>query len=218
MQNSAAPSRRFACLPERCALLLLGIAAAALGIALTTCAGLGTTPISTVPYTASAITGLSFGTTTFLLNLCFVLGQMALLRRSFPLWNLLQIPAVFVFGAAIDLAMALVSPHSAVSWLPGLAMSLAGNVVLAVGIVLQIRSRTIVQPGEGIVLALSVTLRRPFGSVKVANDVVLSLAAALLGWAVLGHVVGLREGTLISAVLVGVLVKFIMKRFPERAK
>lgn len=218
MQNSAAPSRRFARLPERCALLLLGIAAAALGIALTTCAGLGTTPISTVPYTVSAITGLSFGTTTFLLNLCFVLGQMALLRRSFPLWNLLQIPAVFVFGAAIDLAMALVSPHSAASWLPGLAMSLAGNVVLAVGIVLQIRSRTIVQPGEGIVLALSVTLRRPFGSVKVANDVVLSLAAALLGWAVLGHVVGLREGTLISAVLVGVLVKFIMKRFPERAK
>ena len=52
-------------------MLLIGTAVASIGIALTTLSGLGTTPISSVPWTLTAITGLSFGTTTFLINLVF---------------------------------------------------------------------------------------------------------------------------------------------------
>lgn len=58
-------------LPFRIGMLLIGTAAGSFGIALTTLSGLGTTPISSVPWTLTAITGLSFGTTTFLINLVF---------------------------------------------------------------------------------------------------------------------------------------------------
>ena len=61
-------------------------------------------------------------------------------------------------------------------------MSLAGNLWLAVGIVLQVRSKTLVQPGEGAVLAISVVTRKAFGSIKVFFDCFLVLSAAVLGF------------------------------------
>lgn len=96
-------------------MLLFGTACASFGIALTTTSGLGTTPISSVPWTLTAITGLSFGTTTFLINLLFYLIEAVLLGKAMPKWNILQIPAVLVFGIFIDLGMAvakLIEPTS----------------------------------------------------------------------------------------------------------
>ena len=118
-------------------MLLFGTACASFGIALTTTSGLGTTPISSVPWTLTAITGLSFGTTTFLINLLFYLIEAVLLGKAMPKWNILQIPAVLVFGIFIDLGMAVAKLIEPTSWPAGLVMSLAGNLWLAVGIVLQ---------------------------------------------------------------------------------
>jgi len=64
-QTPVGSSRRFAHLSLRLLLLLIGMFTAALGVALTTVADLGTTPISTVPYVFTVLTGYSFGTTTF---------------------------------------------------------------------------------------------------------------------------------------------------------
>ena len=86
---------------------------------------------------------------------------------------------------------------------------LLGNLFLALGIYWQVASKTIVQPGEGMVLAFSVVLRKSFGTVKIWNDVTLVLLAVLLGFVFLGHVAGVREGTVVSAFLVGFLIKGI---------
>ena len=94
--------QRFKHIIGRTVLLIFGMFLAAFGIACTTRAGLGTTPISTVPYTASAITGLSFGTCTVILNFFFVAGQIVVLRSRYSTFNLLQIPIGFIFGAFID--------------------------------------------------------------------------------------------------------------------
>lgn len=160
----------------------------------------------------------SFGTTTFLINLLFYLIEAVLLGKAMPKWNILQIPAVLVFGIFIDLGMAVAKLIEPTSWPAGLVMSLAGNLWLAVGIVLQVRSKTLVQPGEGAVLAISVVTRKAFGSIKVFFDCFLVLSAAVLGFLILNEIVGIREGTLLSAVLVGSLVKGISKLFPEKKK
>ncbi|MFR4552376.1 MAG: YczE/YyaS/YitT family protein [Sutterella wadsworthensis] len=210
-QTPVGSSRRFAHLSLRLLLLLIGMFTAALGVALTTVADLGTTPISTVPYAFTVLTGYSFGTTTFFVNLFLVAGQVLLLRRRFSLWNLLQIPTVLIFGICIDLAMAIVSPHAPAGWWTGLLMSISGNFVLALGIVMQIRSKTIVQPGEGFVLAAAAVTRKSFGSIKIVNDVTLSLIAAGIGLVCAGELIGVREGTVLSAVLVGLFAKLIVK-------
>ena len=193
----------------RILLLLAGMFLAAFGISLIAALNLGSTPISSLPLVVSAITSLSFGTTTFIVNIFFVLGQILLLRRRFNPLNLLQIPCVFVFSVFIDLSMHLIGNVGGMNYVAALCLSLVGNLLLAIGIVMQIRSKTLVQPGEGIVLAVSVTVRKPFGYMKICNDVSLVAIAALVSWLWLGEIVQIREGTLISAVIVGLLVKYI---------
>ena len=94
-------------LAGRWGLLGLGMFTAASGIACVAQAQLGTTPISSTPYVLAAITGLTFGQTTFWVNVFFVFMQWVLLRKLFHWKTLWQIPSVWVFGLFIDLGMQL---------------------------------------------------------------------------------------------------------------
>ena len=100
--------------------------------------------------------------------------------------------------------------HSYSYWLL-LLLSLVGNAFLALGVAFEIRSKSIPLPGEGLVIAVSVVSRQPFYRIKIGNDVTMVVLAAILGWFFLNEIYGIREGTVISAFLVGILVKFISK-------
>ena len=196
-------------LAGRWLLLIWGMLVATAGIVFITRAGLGTTPISTVPFTVGEITGLTFGEATFAVNILFVFVQWALLRSRFHYSSFFQIPIVSVFSWFIDLHMGWTAWIGDDPYAVRFLWGLLGNLFLAFGIYWQVASKTIVQPGEGMVLAFSVVLRKSFGTVKVWNDVTLVLLAAALGFVCLGHVVGVREGTVVSAFLVGFLIKGI---------
>ncbi|WP_300297525.1 YitT family protein [uncultured Intestinimonas sp.] len=101
---------RFADLPARCLALCIGLAIMAFGVAFSIKAALGTSPISSVPYVAGVVSGLSVGTTTVFVNVLLVALQILVLRRRFELFKLLQIPAVVVFGVMIDLGGAALAP------------------------------------------------------------------------------------------------------------
>lgn len=196
-------------LAGRWLLLVWGMLVATAGIVFITRAGLGTTPISTVPFTVGEITGLTFGEATFAVNILFVLVQWALLRSRFRYSSFFQIPIVSVFSWFIDLHMGWTAWIGDDPYVVRFLWGLLGNLFLAFGIYWQVASKTIVQPGEGMVLAFSVVLRKSFGTVKVWNDVTLVLLAVVLGFVCLGHVAGVREGTVVSAFLVGFLIKGI---------
>lgn len=196
-------------LAGRWLLLVWGMLVATAGIVFITRAGLGTTPISTVPFTVGEITGLTFGEATFAVNILFVLVQWALLRSRFHHSSFFQIPIVSVFSWFIDLHMGWTAWIGDDPYVVRFLWGLLGNLFLAFGIYWQVASKTIVQPGEGMVLAFSVVLRKSFGTVKVWNDVTLVLLAVVLGFVCLGHVAGVREGTVVSAFLVGFLIKGI---------
>ena len=191
--------------------LLLGIVFMSFGICLISAVHLGTTPISSLPWALSKICGLTFGTTTFLCNIAFLCIQILLLRKEFSKLNFLQIPLVFLFSLCTDFWMWFLSGiHLENYWLL-LSLSLIGNVFLALGVAFEIRSKSIPLPGEGFVIAVSVVSRQPFYRIKIGNDVTMVVLAAILGWLFLSEIYGIREGTVISAFLVGILVKFISK-------
>lgn len=196
-------------LAGRWLLLVWGMLVATAGIVFITRAGLGTTPISTVPFTVGEITGLTFGEATFAVNILFVLVQWVLLRSRFHYSSFFQIPIVSVFSWFIDLHMGWTAWIGDDPYVVRFLWGLLGNLFLAFGIYWQVASKTIVQPGEGMVLAFSVVLRKSFGTVKIWNDVTLVVLAVLLGFLFLGHVAGVREGTVVSAFLVGFLIKGI---------
>lgn len=179
----------------------------ALGIALVTESRLGTSPISSLPYVLSALGALSFGAWTFVLNLVFFAAQRFLLRRDFTARHWLQVPTVLVFGLCIDLSMRAVAPLATDLYPLRLAMCIGGSALIGLGISLQVACNATIVPGDGLVMVIAYKLRKNLGNIKVLLDVGLVAAAALLAWMGLGRLEGLREGTLISALLVGAFAR-----------
>ena len=64
-------------------------------------------------------------------------------------------------------------------------------------------------PGECTIKAISSTWNKDFGKTKVAVDLTMALSAAALGFFLYGALTGVREGTLISALLVGLIARWI---------
>ena len=108
---------------KRTVFLCLGLIIMAFGVAFSIKAALGTSPISSVPYVTGAISGLSVGTTTIIMNTLFVLIQILILRRQYQWVQLLQLPAAVLFGMAIDVAGWMIdglTPHRILAKMAGL--------------------------------------------------------------------------------------------------
>lgn len=198
--------------------LLVGLSVMSVGIALSVHSRLGTTPISTFPLVLGYIFSLSVGTMTIIVNLAFVLAQILIRGRRFQPVQLFQIPVSFVFGSLIDVAMHLTAGATTDNYLLQWVVALAGIILMALGIALQITARTVTLAGEGIVLAISDELLRrsggnpryDFGNVKVVNDVTLVLTSVVLSLVFLGELAGVREGTVAASLLIGPLVKRLL--------
>ena len=210
---------------KRSTILITGLTLSAAGIALVTKAGLGTSPISSLPYVTSFIIKLTFGEWTFIINMLMMLAQIAILRRDFPLSQLLQIPMTVLFSAVIDLVMHLCGGFDPVHYSARLALLAFGCVVLGAGIALQITADMVMLSGEGLVRAISLKSGRNFGLVKTVFDLSLVASSIVLSLAVLGRIEGLREGTVLSAMVVGTISRifigrfaFLVEAFPQRKK
>ncbi len=195
----------------RIVLMLTGIAVMALGIDVVVKADLGNSPISATPNVLSiGFPAVSFG--AFMLGWqCFlVLVQVAALRRDFRLVDLWQIPISVFFGVCIDAFMTLIGqagPGSyAASWL-WLAIGMA---VLALGIAMTVVSGTVMNCGEAVVQAVVRKTGIRFGTGKVLFDLACAALACLCAVLFVGHLVGVREGTLVCAAFTGVIVNAYM--------
>lgn len=196
---------------RRYSMFFAGVPICAAGIALITRAGLGTSPISSIPFVLSLITPPTMGVYTFVFNMLFLACEALLLRR-FTALQALQIPATLVFSACIDLALDLIPTQYGGPYPMSLLYLAAGCLVMALGISLEVMADVIMLPGEAFVRALSRALGREFGNVKVCFDSSLTLAAALIALLAFHKLNGVREGTLVSALAVGQLVRFYTRR------
>lgn len=195
---------------RRWAVFLTGITTSGLGVAMTTRAGLGTTPISSVPYVLSLCTPLTIGTWTLLMNLVFLAVQALMLRRNFPPVQLLQIPATFLFGMVIDLGMWLFRPFISETYPLQLLMLATGSLILAFGIALQVLSDLLCLPGDALVKLTAGRHHLPLGRLKVCFDCTLTVLAIVISLAASSSLRGIREGTIAGALLVGAMVGMLM--------
>lgn len=200
---------------ERLVWFSAGILINSFGIVLITKGALGTSQISSIPYVLSLqLPSISFGMFSFIMNMVYIVLQALLLRRQFKPIQLLQIVVNVVFSASIDVFMAMLSFYAPQQLFTRVLSAIAGCIVLAFGISVEVAPDLIMVPGEGIVAAISKVSGRRFGSVKVMFDVTLILIAALLSWLFFGNIVGVGVGTLLSAVSVGQFVNLINRHVP----
>lgn len=179
------------------------------GIALVTKSSLGTSAISSVPYVLSQVFNLSFGTFTLIINTLYFLIQVIILRDKFPKSQYLQIVVGPVLGGFIDLSMSLLSGLKDMNYILQLTVLLAGCIIIGFSIWLQLNAKVVSNPTEGMVNLIADLTNQEFSKTKVWFDVFLVVVAASISYIGLGKVVGIREGTLISAFAVGYVIRGI---------
>lgn len=202
--------RDFLSTPKRYLLLILAVMIQSAGIALVVKSLLGTSPISSLPYVLSLISPFTFGQTTFAVNMVFVVFELLMLRRDFPAIFWLQIPVTILFGFCIDFFMQLfaILPEA---YALKLLLCLLGTSLVALGVAGQGIADVLMLAGEGAVYVFARKTGIDFGKVKVGNDTSLVAIAAIVSVLTLGIIEGIREGTLISALLTGIIARFYLR-------
>ncbi len=200
-------------LVKRYILCIISLFISALGVAFTKHGELGVSPISSVSNVLSLkFPSLSLGTWLIIWNCILITGQVILLRKNFKLIQLLQVPLSFLFGWFTDISMLIVSPIPVNSYVMRIVMVLAGIVIMGFGISLSVIADVIMNSGEAFVKAISDISEKPFGNIKIFFDVSCVLIAVVLSLMFFDfRLVGTREGTVISALLTGFVVKFFTK-------
>ena len=143
---------------KRLCYFLVGLALCGFGIALCTCPGLGTTPISSLPYVLTKIFSLSFGIWTIIINTFFILGQAVMLRRFLIIEHSVQFVAVLGLGFFIDLGMYLFTPYIPSNYFLRIVFLLAGCLILSIGILLEVAADIAYTPGDGFVKTFAFAL------------------------------------------------------------
>lgn len=183
-----------------------------LGASLSIKANLGTSPLICLPYVSSLITKLSVGEVMFVFTLLFIFIQVVLLRNDFEKRQYLQLIVGTVFSVFIDFSLMLVTFINPVGYISQMALLLFSCVVVAFGVLLEIQTEIVYLPADGVIVAISKVLKKEFSTVKPFVDSSMVIVAAILSVIFLGYLAGVREGTIISAVIIGPIVK-ILKRY-----
>lgn len=196
---------------KRYLLFLVGLFINALGVSLVTKASLGTSPISSIPYVLSLNFPLTLGNFTIIFSILLILLQILILRKNFKIENILQIPVSIAFGYFIDLTMYMffwVNPQNYVLKLVAL---LAGCIVLGFGVYIEVLADVVMLPGESFVRAIVQTMNTNFGTTKIIFDSTMTVVAGVLSVIFFGRLNGVREGTIIAALLVGFIARLFGK-------
>lgn len=196
---------------KRWVLFICGLFFVALGISCAIKGTLGTAAISSTPYILSLRYPISLGGFTFIINMLFLLGQILILRRQFQYIQLLQIPMTIIFGCFIDLTMFLLSIVIPEMYISRFVTMLLGATIVALGVALEIIGNVVTLPGEGIVNTIAIHWHFDFGNTKTCFDISIVLIAGILSWIYFGEIHGIREGTLISALITGSIARFFIK-------
>lgn len=195
----------------------LGLVIVALGVGLSIKSNLGISPPSCPPTLFNLRwPEISVGTFTWIMHLIFILLQFVLLRKTFKLRYLMQIPAAFVFGYLCDAAIWLFNAIDApaANYFIQIVLSLATVLITAIGIKLEVLGGGWILAGDMTTAVLSEVTKIRFSVVKVLFDISLVALTALFAWLFFGLFTGngatvvIREGTLILAVFTGICMRF----------
>ena len=197
---------------KRYLIFLVGLFVNSLGVSLITKANLGTSPISSIPYVLSLNFPFTLGNFTIFFSIFLIVLQLIILRKNFKLEHILQIPVSIIFGYFIDLTMILFFWVNPEAYIMKIVYLLMGCLILGVGVYMEVLADVVMLPGESFVRAIVLTWKTNFGTTKICFDVSMAVIAAVLSFVFAGRLDGVREGTVIAALLVGFIARLIGKK------
>ena len=199
------------------ALFLIGLFIASMGVAFSTKAGLGTSPVASVPYSVSLVSRLlTFGGWLNLLSVIQIITQVAVLKGKCNYVEIaVQTVLAFVYGYLTNLSVWLIRGITVSGYPMQFVFMLLGCVILALGIWIQLKGSVAMLPGEAMNRAISKVTGRRYENIKILFDILYIVLSAVICLIFLGKLEGVREGSIIAALAVGSIIKVYNKLFDK---
>ena len=185
---------------------IVGLFIMSFGISLAINTNLGVSPVTSFPFSLGLVLGISTGTMSTIVFIIFIFFQLLILRRAFKLISAFQMVSSFIFGIFLDFFLNLLGYATPPTYIGQLAMLCASIIVLSFGLTLNVSSKIMPLPPEGLVLAVVKVSGKPFSRLKVYFDCSLLLMSMAITFLNFGYVVGVREGTVITAITIGRMI------------
>lgn len=213
---------------ERYGILIIALEFMTMGIIFTIHGNLGITPISCPVYVLSLGFSPTLGEFTIAMHVLFVIFQIILLRSKFECIQFLQIPLGIIFGILIDVNNYIMGNFYPSSYLGKLMFITIGSFSCSIGVSIEVTVKTVINAGEGLLLAIITVFNLPLGKTKIVFDSSLLLISIIISLYLFGEIKGVREGTIISAFLVGFfagyttpiigpfLLNILYRNYPEK--
>lgn len=199
------------------ALFLIGLFIASMGVALSTKAGLGTSPVSAVPFSISIINhALTFGWWLNMWSLGQIIIQVLVLRNKCkPLEIAIQVVLALAYGYLTDFSCVLIADLQVNNYFAQFVMMILSCFVLGFGIWIQLKGGVAMLPGEAMNRAISEATGKRYENVKIIFDVLYIVVAGVICFLWFGRLDGVREGSIIAAVVVGNIIKLYSTLFDK---
>lgn len=197
---------------------VVGMFILALGLTLNTKANLGVSPIISVPYSISQITGLNFGDLTFVVYTIFVIVQIIihirLKNHKRIASDILQLPLSLIFTRLLNIFTVYIPTSQNL----GIRLIILTFAIICTGIgaAMSLSMQIVPNPGDGIVQALAERFDKSVGITKNLFDC-LNLSITLCISLFIAHqIVGVGIGTVIAVVGVGRVIALFHHIFESK--
>ena len=143
-----------------------------------------------------------------MLSVIQIAVQVILLRKKCkPLEIVIQTILAFVYGYLTNLSCWLIRDIPVNGYPEQLLYMAVGCIVLAFGIWMQLKGGVALLPGEAMNRAVSEVTGKRYENIKILFDIIYIALSAVICLVFLGKLKGVREGSIIAAVAVGLLIK-----------
>ena len=209
---------------KRLLIYVCGLFCIATGIAFSAKSGLGVSPVGSpanVLYQIGLDRGLpeslfNLGNWTIAVYCVYILMQIVMLGRKFKPVQFLQLLISFLFGYMVNLTTAMVSGLPAPTNYGMQLLYLLVNIPLvALGVMLYLSPNLLPTPGEGVALAISEKFDVSVATGKTVFDCSMVVISAILSLVYFHGLVGVREGTVLCALLTGFVMRQLQKLFQQ---
>lgn len=204
---------------KRLSIYIIGLFLLALGATFSILAGIGVSPVTSLPYALALITPLSVGVTTILANFIFIILQAILLKEIRWKNFFIQLIIAVLFGSFMDLTIwltkGLPDANSIVLIIIYLVLSL---VIVGLGLLLYFTANLPTMPYDSLTHVIANTWKMKFSKAKITSDmlnVIISLIICLLFIQSFGAI---GIGTFVAAYGIGKIVGILLHKLQPSLK
>lgn len=203
---------------KRIVVYLIGVYFTAVAIAISKMTPLGISPNSSLPNEISLILDANLGLITAIVFACFVFIQWFLLGKNFKVINFVQVLLSIIYGVFVNSAVALVNAvlPPCDTYLLQIIYTLVSAVLLGAAVKVYLAPKVMALPAEGLAQAVAQRFNIPFPTAKNVCDITIVTISVILSFIYFGTLYGIREGTVIHAILVGRSVKWADRLFGRK--